>query len=55
MSKPRPVEPMVDTTRFQAAVRDLPVGPWIPHLTREFIHKCLDDMTRMGLVPPPPA
>lgn len=55
MSRPRPVEPMVDTTRFQAAVRDLPVGPRIPHLTREFIHKCLDDMIRMGLVPPPPA
>ncbi|MBL7499059.1 thioester reductase domain-containing protein [Frankia sp. CNm7] len=54
MSQPRPAEPMVATTRFQAAVRDLPVGPEIPHLTRAFIHKCLDDMTRLGLVSAPP-
>ena len=25
----------------------------VPHLTREFIDKCLDDMRRLGLIPDP--
>ncbi|MDT3444891.1 carboxylic acid reductase [Pseudofrankia sp. BMG5.37] len=50
MRQPRPVEPMVGTQRFQEAVRRLPVGPEVPRLTRDFIHKCLDDMARLGLI-----
>jgi fatty acid CoA ligase FadD9 len=47
-------EPMVGSQHFQDAVRRLPVGPEVPHLTQEFIDKCLDDMRRLGLVPAPP-
>ena len=53
LRRPRPIEPMVGTKRFQDAVRALPIGPEIPHLTREFILKCLDDMLRLGLIPQP--
>jgi fatty acid CoA ligase FadD9 len=51
MRQPRSVESMVGTRRFQAAVRDLPVGPEVPRLNRQFINKCLDDMARLGLIP----
>ena len=53
LKRPRPIEPMVGTKRFRDAVRALPIGPEIPHLTREFILKCLDDMLRLGLIPQP--
>jgi fatty acid CoA ligase FadD9 len=46
-------EPMVGSQHFQDAVRRLPVGPEVPHLTQEFIDKCLDDMRRLGLIPAP--
>jgi fatty acid CoA ligase FadD9 len=51
--RPRPIEPMVGTKRFQDAVRPLPIGPEIPHLSREFILKCLEDMRQLGLIAQP--
>ena len=36
--------------RFVDGVRRLPVGPAVPHLTREFIEKCLDDLRSLGLI-----
>jgi len=36
---------------FVEAVRGLPVGPDIPHLTEDFIHKYLADMRKLGLLP----
>jgi fatty acid CoA ligase FadD9 len=48
-------EPMVGSQHFQDAVRRLPVGPHVPHLTQEFIDKCLDDMRRLDLIPAPGA
>jgi fatty acid CoA ligase FadD9 len=53
LSRPRPIEPMVGSKRFQDAVRALPIGPEIPHLTQEFILKCLDDMRQLGIIPEP--
>jgi fatty acid CoA ligase FadD9 len=53
LSRPRPIEPMVGSKRFQDAVRALPIGPDVPHLSRDFILKCLDDMRRLNLVPEP--
>jgi fatty acid CoA ligase FadD9 len=46
-------EPMLVSRRFEAAVRRLPIGPEAPHLTREFIQKCLDDMREVGLISGP--
>ena len=37
----------------RTAVQALPVEPEVPHLAREFIDKCLDDMRRLGLIPAP--
>jgi fatty acid CoA ligase FadD9 len=51
----KPDEPMIGSQHFQDAVRRLPVGPEVPHLTREFIEKYLDDMRLLGLIPPPGA
>jgi fatty acid CoA ligase FadD9 len=48
-------EPMVGSKRFEGAVRRLRVGPEVPHLTQEFIEKCLDDMRRLDLIPAPGA
>ncbi len=45
--------PLFGSQRYQAAVRRLPIGPEVPHLTEEFIDKCLDDMRRLGLIPEP--
>lgn len=36
---------------FIAAIRDLPIGPEVPHLTERYIHKYLDDMRLLGLLP----
>ncbi len=44
---------MVGSGRFVDGVRRLPVGPEVPHLTQEFIGKCLDDLRRLGLVGDP--
>jgi fatty acid CoA ligase FadD9 len=45
--------PMVGSARFVEGVRRLPVGQEVPHLTREFIEKCLDDLRRLALIGPP--
>jgi fatty acid CoA ligase FadD9 len=37
--------------RFDDALRTLKIGPETPRLDREYIHKCLDDMRRLGLIP----
>jgi len=55
LGRPRPIEPMVGSKRFQDAVRALPIGPEVPRLTREFILKCLGDMRQLGLIPEPGA
>jgi fatty acid CoA ligase FadD9 len=55
LSRPRPIEPMAGSKRFQDAVRALPTGPDVPHLSRDFILKCLDDMRRLNLIPEPGA
>jgi fatty acid CoA ligase FadD9 len=46
-------EPMVGSKRFEDAVAALPAEAQVPHLTQEFIDKCLDDMRRLGLIPTP--
>ncbi len=46
---------MVSSKRFQDAVRALPIGPDVPHLSRGFIRKCLEDMHQLGLIPEPGA
>ena len=43
-------EPAIGCKHFVAAVRDLPVGPTVPHLTEAYIHKYLDDMRLLGLI-----
>ncbi|ODU29987.1 MAG: thioester reductase [Pseudonocardia sp. SCN 73-27] len=41
-------------TRFREALDAVPGGGLAPpHLTREFLGKCLDDMRRLGLLPAP--
>jgi fatty acid CoA ligase FadD9 len=46
-------DPVGGSQQFQAAVRGLPVGPEVPHLTQDFIVKCINDMRALGLVPEP--
>lgn len=46
-------QPMAASRRFDDALRTLKIGPETPHLDREYIGKCLDDMCRLGLVPRP--
>ena len=55
LRRARPVETMVSSKRFQDAVRALPIGPDVPHLSRGFIRKCLEDMRQLGLIPEPGA
>ncbi|CAB4975165.1 MAG: AMP-binding protein [Actinobacteria bacterium] len=38
---------------FAAAVASLPIGPRVPHLTREYIEKCLEDLRARGLIDSP--
>ena len=53
-AQPAPARiPTSGSERFQAAVGDLPDCPEIPHITEEFIHKYLDDMRVIGLIPDP--
>jgi fatty acid CoA ligase FadD9 len=48
-------EPLAGSQHFQEAVRRLSIGPEVPHLTEEFIHKYLDDLQALGLIAPPGA
>ncbi len=41
----------VRNDNFVAAIRELPVGPDVPHLTEGYIHKYLDDLRLLGLLP----
>lgn len=43
---------MVGSQHFEDAVRRLSEENEVPHLTEEFIAKYLDDMRRLGLIPP---
>lgn len=36
--------------RFKALVASLPVGPELPHLSQDYINKCLEDMHLLGLI-----
>ncbi|WP_170304747.1 thioester reductase domain-containing protein [Croceicoccus estronivorus] len=38
--------------RFKALVSNLAVGPEIPHLSRDYIEKCLEDLQLLGLIDP---
>lgn len=38
---------------FTAVVERLPIGPDIPHLTEDYIRKCVEDIVRLGLVERP--
>jgi fatty acid CoA ligase FadD9 len=42
--------PMVGSKHFADAVSRMPSERAVPHLTPEFINKCLDDMRRLGLI-----
>ena len=53
LSQPAANEQMASSRRFQDAVGQLPIGPEVPHLSREFIFKCLRDMSQLGLIPEP--
>jgi fatty acid CoA ligase FadD9 len=49
--QPHPANPpKYGSEHFTAAVRELPIGPEVPHLTEPYIHKYLDDMHRLGLI-----
>lgn len=49
---PYPAKPLrIRNDAFVAAVRKLPAGPDVPHLSAQFIRKYLDDMHLVGLLP----
>jgi fatty acid CoA ligase FadD9 len=49
--RPHPAHPPAyGCEHFKAAVRLLPIGPEVPHLTEAYVHKYLDDMRRLGLL-----
>jgi fatty acid CoA ligase FadD9 len=51
---PHPVDPMpVSFAGFLAAIRDTTVGPTVPHLSEEYVHKCIRDMQHLGLIEHP--
>lgn len=51
---PHPVsQPLIGCEHFIAAVRELPVGPEVPHLSERYIHKYLEDMRCLGLIDAP--
>jgi fatty acid CoA ligase FadD9 len=51
-ARPHPAHPTPLTSEnFVAAVRGIPAGPTVPHLSEAFIHKYLDDMRELGLLP----
>ena len=41
-----------DSSQFQTLVHGLPIGD-VPHLSEAWVHKCLDDMRRLGLIGEP--
>jgi fatty acid CoA ligase FadD9 len=41
-----------DSSQFQELVQGLPIGN-VPHLSEAWVHKCLDDMRRLGLIGKP--
>jgi fatty acid CoA ligase FadD9 len=52
--KPHPVHSTpCGCEHFTAAVRELAIGPEVPHITEAYIHKYLDDMRRLGLIGEP--
>lgn len=54
MNEAKPVhDAMMGSEHFQAAVNDLPIGPDVPNLSEEFIHKYLNDMRLLGLIGEP--
>ena len=56
LRQPHPANPpKYGSEHFTAAVRELPIGPEVPHLTEPYIHKYLDDMRRLGRVGEPRA
>jgi fatty acid CoA ligase FadD9 len=47
-AEPYPARPAgIPSGNFVDAVRTLPVGPEVPHLSEPFIHKCLDDLREL--------
>lgn len=51
---PAPAQPKpIGSDRFVNAVRQMAADPEIPHLSAEFIGKCLDDLVRLELIPMP--
>jgi len=51
MQHPEKVRPgRLNSDYFITELRQLPVGPEVPHLSESFIHKCLDDMVALRLV-----
>jgi fatty acid CoA ligase FadD9 len=56
LRQPAPAQPKpIGSDRFIDAVRRTAPEPEIPHLSAEFIGKCLDDLVRLGLLPQPVA
>jgi len=45
--------PALGSEHFEKALGDLASESEAPHLSREFIDKCLDDMRRLGLISAP--
>ena len=45
----------VGCDRFRDLVSRLKVGPDVPHISREFIHKCLQDLAVLGYIDTPTA
>jgi fatty acid CoA ligase FadD9 len=49
--QPHPAHPpKYGCEHFAAGVRELAIGPNVPHLSEAYIHKYLDDMRRLGLI-----
>jgi fatty acid CoA ligase FadD9 len=44
--------PAVNCDQFKALVARLTVGPQVPHLSQDYIAKCLRDMCLLGLITP---
>jgi fatty acid CoA ligase FadD9 len=55
LGQPKKPDEPIGSGRFVAAVGRLEHGNKVPHLDHAFITKCLDDLQRLGLIPPPKA
>ena len=53
-AKPLPIasSPM-GCDHFKSLVENLAVGPSVPNLSEAYIHKCLDDLVRLGMIEAP--